>query len=83
MQVMRRFTLHTLIAAGVLVLVHLTTFIMTVILLLSVENSITDLNSAGMLGLGIPFIVHAARYRNRRAITYRCNAWEGREEMCA
>ena len=56
MRVMRQFTVHTLIAMGVIVMVHLTTFITTVVFLLKVKDSINDLDSSGK---AFPYCPHS------------------------
>jgi hypothetical protein len=47
MLVMRRFKLHTILSIGALLLVHIAAFITMMVLLVSVQDSVVDLNSSG------------------------------------
>ena len=50
MLVMRRFKIHTLISIAALLIVHAAAFVTMMVLLVSVQDSITDLNSSGRVG---------------------------------
>lgn len=47
MLVMRRFKLHTLLSIGALLLVHIAAFVTMMVLLVSVQDGVTDLNMSG------------------------------------
>ena len=47
MLVMRRFKLHTIIAVGALLAIHVAAFSVMLVLLIGVQDSIIDLNSSG------------------------------------
>ena len=49
MLVMRRFKLHTILAVGALLLVHLAAFAAMIVMISTVEESIVDLNSSGVI----------------------------------